>query len=113
MKKCVTIAAAAVLAIWTASAQEGQKAGVYLGYDYVRFNSATNVPAFSANGGNGEFISHLDNIFHHRRPTGQRRAGPAALCANDHHLRGVHDLVLVDHGFCERADEPGQAGFIL
>jgi outer membrane protein OmpA-like peptidoglycan-associated protein len=56
MKKCVTIAAAAVLAIWTASAQEGQRAGVFLGYDYVRFNSATNAAAFSANGGNGQFV---------------------------------------------------------
>ena len=49
MKKCVAIAAAAVLAIWTASAQEGQKAGVYLGYDYVRFNSAIHVSFFSHN----------------------------------------------------------------
>jgi len=61
MKKCVTIAAAAVLAVCSASAQDGQKVGVYLGYDYVRFNSATNVPAFSANGGEGQFIFKFNN----------------------------------------------------
>jgi outer membrane protein OmpA-like peptidoglycan-associated protein len=41
---------------WTAAAQDEPKVGAYLGYDYVRFNSATNVPAFSANGGSGQFI---------------------------------------------------------
>jgi len=61
MKKCVTIAAAAVLAIWTASAQEGQKAGVYLGYDYVRFDSASHVSAFTANGGNAQFVFNFNH----------------------------------------------------
>ncbi len=28
----------------------------FLGYSYVRFNSATNVPAFSANGGSAQFV---------------------------------------------------------
>ena len=62
MRKCVTIAVAGVLAVSAAFAQQdGQKVGVFLGYDYVRFNSATNVPAFSANGGNGEFIFRFNN----------------------------------------------------
>jgi outer membrane protein OmpA-like peptidoglycan-associated protein len=61
MKKCVTIPLAAVLAVWTASAQEGQKVGAYVGYDYVRFNSATGAPAFSANGGNGQFLYKFNN----------------------------------------------------
>src|SRR4030095_717928 len=61
MKKCVTIPLAAVLAVWTASAQDGQKVGAYVGYDYVRFNSATRAPAFSANGGNGQFIFKFNN----------------------------------------------------
>jgi len=37
----------------------GQEPGAYLGYDYVRFNSASNVAAFSANGGSGQFIHSL------------------------------------------------------
>src|SRR5437660_579088 len=62
MNKCVRIAAAAILGVWTASAQQdGQKVGVFLGYDYVRFNSATNAAAFSANGGNGEFTFKFNN----------------------------------------------------
>jgi outer membrane protein OmpA-like peptidoglycan-associated protein len=62
MKTCVATAAAIVLLCWTASAQDQPKFGAYLGYDYIRFSSAsdnqfnTNVPAFSANGGSGEFI---------------------------------------------------------
>jgi outer membrane protein OmpA-like peptidoglycan-associated protein len=43
-----------------AAGQEGPRAGAYLGYDYVRFNSATNVPAFSANGGSGQFIYNFN-----------------------------------------------------
>jgi hypothetical protein len=61
MKKCVTIPVAAVLAVWTASAQEGQKVGAYIGYDYVRFNSATGAASFSANGGNGQFLYKFNN----------------------------------------------------
>jgi Outer membrane protein beta-barrel domain len=56
MKTCVATAAAVFLLGFTAAASDEPKVGAYLGYDYVRFNSATNVPAFSANGGNGEFI---------------------------------------------------------
>src|SRR4029077_8897863 len=62
MKKCVTIPLAAVLAGWTASAQEGQKVGAYVGYDYVRFNSATRAAAFNANGGNGQFIFNFNKM---------------------------------------------------
>jgi outer membrane protein OmpA-like peptidoglycan-associated protein len=62
MKTCVASAAAIVLLGWTATAQDQPKIGAYLGYDYIRFSSAsdnqfnTNVPAFSANGGSAEFI---------------------------------------------------------
>jgi outer membrane protein OmpA-like peptidoglycan-associated protein len=62
MKTCVATAAAIVLLGWTASAQDQPKIGAYLGYDYIRFSSAsdnqfnTNVPAFDANGGSAEFI---------------------------------------------------------
>jgi hypothetical protein len=58
MTKCVTIAAFAVLVAWTAPAQD--EPGAHLGYDYVRFNSASSVPAFSANSGSGQFIFNFN-----------------------------------------------------
>jgi opacity protein-like surface antigen len=45
-----------------ATAQEA-KADVYLGYAYTRFNSATFVPAFSANGGIGQLQYHVTPVF--------------------------------------------------
>jgi outer membrane protein OmpA-like peptidoglycan-associated protein len=60
MKKCVLTIGAALLAVWSAAAQEVPKVGAYLGYEYVRFNSATNVPAFSANGGGGQFVYNFN-----------------------------------------------------
>ena len=60
MKKCVAVLVATVLAVWTAAAEDVPKIGTYLGYEYVRFNSATNVPAFSANGGGGQFIYNFN-----------------------------------------------------
>jgi hypothetical protein len=60
MKKCVAVLGATVLAVWTAAAEDVPKLGTYLGYEYVRFNSATNVPAFSANGGGGQFIYNFN-----------------------------------------------------
>jgi opacity protein-like surface antigen len=45
-----------------ATAQEA-KADVYLGYAYTRFNSATFVPAFSANGGIGQLQFHVTPVF--------------------------------------------------
>ncbi len=61
MKKCAAIVGATVLSIWTAAAEEVPKIGTYLGYEYVRFNSATNLPAFSANGGGGQFIYNFNS----------------------------------------------------
>ncbi|HWB85955.1 MAG TPA: outer membrane beta-barrel protein [Bryobacteraceae bacterium] len=61
MKKCVFMAtAAAVLAAWTASAQDVPKAGVFLGYSYVHFNPAGSASSFSANGGNGQFVYNFN-----------------------------------------------------
>ena len=60
MKKCIAMLGAAVLTVCTAAAQDVPKIGTYLGYEYVRFNSATNVPAFSANGGGGQFIYNFN-----------------------------------------------------
>jgi hypothetical protein len=39
----------------TAAAQDVPKAEVFLGFTYTRVNSSTDVPAFSANGGSGQF----------------------------------------------------------
>jgi outer membrane protein OmpA-like peptidoglycan-associated protein len=61
MNKCVAIAAAAVLCACAAFADDVPKAGVYLGYQYVRFNSTTNLPGVNAHGGNGEFIYNFNN----------------------------------------------------
>src|SRR6266850_4023673 len=60
MKKCIAMLGAAVLTVCTAAAEDVPKIGTYLGYEYVRFNSATNVPAFSANGGGGQFIYNFN-----------------------------------------------------
>src|SRR5262249_50625618 len=48
--------AAAVLTCAIGAAQDTPRAEVFLGYTYVRVNSATDVPAFSANGGSGQFV---------------------------------------------------------
>ena len=81
MKTCVATAAAVVLLGWTAAAQDEPKVGAYLGYDYVRFNSATNVPAFSANGGSGQFIYKFNH----------RLGAVADLGAvNNQNLAGIH-----------------------
>jgi outer membrane protein OmpA-like peptidoglycan-associated protein len=41
------------------AAQDTPRAEVFLGYTYTRVNSATNVPAFSANGGGGQFVYNI------------------------------------------------------
>lgn len=48
------ILAAALLSVGMASAQDYPRAETFAGYTYTRFNSASNVPAFSANGGGGQ-----------------------------------------------------------
>ena len=54
MKKNLCLPALVCLAAAVASAQDHPKAETFFGYTYTRFNSATNVPAFSANGGGGQ-----------------------------------------------------------
>jgi outer membrane protein OmpA-like peptidoglycan-associated protein/opacity protein-like surface antigen len=55
MRKCILVIGAAALFAWTAAAQEYPRVQTFLGYDYVRFNSSTNFPAFNLNGGGGQF----------------------------------------------------------
>jgi hypothetical protein len=46
-----------------AVAQDFPKMETFLGYTYVRANSATDVPAFSANGGSGQFAYNFSKYF--------------------------------------------------
>jgi len=55
MRKSISVSAAVLLFAALAGAQETPRGEVFLGYEFVRFNSATDVPAFSANGGGGQF----------------------------------------------------------
>jgi hypothetical protein len=56
MKKSITILGVVLLFAVAAAAQDTPVAEVFLGYTYTRVNSASNVPAFSANGGGGQFV---------------------------------------------------------
>src|SRR5260370_2553838 len=67
MKKCILIIGATALSVWTAAAEEVPKVGVYLGYEYVRFNSQsdiqslqTSIPSFNGHGGGGQFIYNFN-----------------------------------------------------
>ena len=59
VKKTSSLLALALTACAIAAAQDTPRAEVFLGYTYDRVNSATNVPAFSANGGSGQFVLNL------------------------------------------------------
>jgi hypothetical protein len=43
-----------------AEAQDTPKMETFLGYTYVRANSATNIPAFNAHGGGGQFVYNFN-----------------------------------------------------
>src|SRR5260370_39839377 len=67
MKKCILIIGATALSVWTAAAEEVPKVGVYLGYEYVRFNSQsdiqslqTSIPSFNGHGAGGQFIYNFN-----------------------------------------------------
>ena len=54
MKNRFCLPALVLLTVTVASAQDYPRVETFLGYTYSRFNSATNVPSFSANGGSGQ-----------------------------------------------------------
>ena len=54
MKTLISIAAVIFFAGMTGRAQVEPRVETFLGYTYTRANSATNVPAFSMNGGSGQ-----------------------------------------------------------
>jgi opacity protein-like surface antigen len=60
MTKSFTIIGAGLLCAMIAAAQDVPRMETFLGYTYVRANSATNVPAFSANGGSGQFAYNFN-----------------------------------------------------
>jgi opacity protein-like surface antigen len=60
MKRCTSVIGAAMLLVSTAAAQDWPKYETSLNYTFTRFNSATNVPAFRANGGSGQFAYNFN-----------------------------------------------------
>jgi opacity protein-like surface antigen len=60
MRKTLVFSAAVLLFAVAAAAQDVPRAETFLGYTYTRVNSASNVPAFSANGGGGQFVIDVD-----------------------------------------------------
>jgi hypothetical protein len=55
MKKTFVLFAVVLMCALVATAQDAPKMETFLGYTYVRANSATSVPSFSANGAGGQF----------------------------------------------------------
>jgi opacity protein-like surface antigen len=60
MKKCFAVITVVLLFSMVAAAQDAPRMETFLGYTYVRANSATDVPAFSANGGGGQFVYNFN-----------------------------------------------------
>ena len=54
MRKISCLAVLVVVAVGAASAQDYPRVETFAGFTYTRANSASNVPAFSANGGGGQ-----------------------------------------------------------
>ena len=63
MKKSTVLLGIVLLFALAAAAQDMPKMETFLGYTYVRANSATNIPAFSANGGSGQFVYNFSKYF--------------------------------------------------
>jgi hypothetical protein len=63
MKKSFILFGVVLMFAMAAAAQDVPKAEVFLGYTYVRANSATDVPSFSANGGGGQFAYNFGKYF--------------------------------------------------
>jgi len=60
MGKSVAIIGVILLFAIVAAAQDTPRMETFLGYTYVRANSATNVPSFSANGGSGQYAYNFN-----------------------------------------------------
>jgi len=60
MKQSLIAIGVGLLCTFTGAAQTVPHMETFLGYTYVRVNTASNVPAFSANGGSGQFAYNLN-----------------------------------------------------
>ena len=60
MKKNCLALGMALLSASVAAAQDVPQVETFFGYSYVRFNSATNLPSFSANGAGGQFAYNFN-----------------------------------------------------
>jgi outer membrane protein OmpA-like peptidoglycan-associated protein/opacity protein-like surface antigen len=60
MKRCISVIGAAVLFLSVAAAQDWPRFETSLDYTGTRFDSATNVRAFNANGGSGDFAYNFN-----------------------------------------------------
>jgi hypothetical protein len=56
MKRSIGLLGAVSLFALVAAAQDIPRAEIFTGFTYTRVNSASDVPAFSANGGGGQFV---------------------------------------------------------
>jgi len=63
MKKSIVLLGMVLLFASGGAAQDMPKMETFLGYTYVRANSATNIPAFSANGASGQFVYNFSKYF--------------------------------------------------
>ncbi len=61
MRKVFSLIALGSIFGLCALAQEGPKADLFLGYSFVRYNSAQTIPAFTANGGIGTFAWNFND----------------------------------------------------
>src|SRR5438874_10415 len=61
MRKQTTLIATVLVFAGTAFAADPPKMETFLGYDFLRANSATNIPAFSANGAGGQFAYNFNS----------------------------------------------------
>src|SRR4051794_36753753 len=55
----IAVFGAVVLSAGAALAQDVPKAEMFVGFTYLRANSATDVPAFSTNGGGGQVVVNI------------------------------------------------------
>lgn len=60
MRKSFATISVILLFAMLAAAQDVPKTEAFLGYSYVRAKTATNIPAFSANGGGGQFLYNFN-----------------------------------------------------
>ncbi len=63
MKPCMSVIGAAMLFAYVAAAQDWPRYETSLDYTGTRFDSATNVRAFNANGGSGDFAYNFNRWF--------------------------------------------------